>query len=107
MDKNTTFKDILKKHMITSQATAMLSQSYTELRTDANLIATLILTDYCKDYDFYPTLVNIGDIDNFLIEKLTENGRLKESEFFQSELKAKEKGFWWCDEIEKWIHLDF
>ena len=45
-------------------------------------------------------------VEQFVFEKLQEEGRVKDVEEFDDEAEANEQGYYWYDEVSKWIDVE-
>lgn len=45
-------------------------------------------------------------VEQFVFEKLQEEGRVKDDDAFDDEAEANEQGYYWYDEVSKWIDVE-
>ena len=45
-------------------------------------------------------------IEQFVFEKLKEDGRVKDEDAFDDEAEANSEGYYWYDEVSKWIDVE-
>ena len=45
-------------------------------------------------------------VEQFVFEKLQEDGRVKDEDAFDDEPEANEQGYYWYDEVSKWIDVE-
>lgn len=45
-------------------------------------------------------------VEQFVFEKLREDGRVKDDDAFDDEAEANEQGYYWYDEVGKWIDVE-
>ena len=45
-------------------------------------------------------------VEQFVFEKLQEDDRVKDEDAFDDEAEANEQGYYWYDEVSKWITVD-
>lgn len=72
---------------------------------DTEKVCTIVLDQYKQAIygidDFNMTL------DEYLFSRLDEEGiYMKPASYFESEAEAEEEGFYWEDEIGRWLKLD-
>ena len=45
-------------------------------------------------------------VEQFVFEKLKEDGRVKDEDAFDDESEANAEGYYWYDEVSKWIDVE-
>ena len=45
-------------------------------------------------------------IEQFVFEKLQEDGRVKDADAFDDEAEANAEGYYWYDDVSKWIDVE-
>ncbi|WP_341323447.1 hypothetical protein NSQ62_08210 [Solibacillus sp. FSL H8-0523] len=43
----------------------------------------------------------------YVLAILEQEDKIKEADYYENEIDAENDGFWWIDEISKWVKLDF
>lgn len=98
------FREILGNAITEDDTTNILARSYTDECWAFDKMSEEISSDFLKENDLNEN-ISLSDVNRFMIEVLKAQGKIKESNFFQSEDEANQKSFYWCDEIEFWVYI--